>query len=99
VARNAALKGFEALHPHRPAPAGAAAGRIVGTTRCRGAGCRVECRRDTPLPLSAKLSIDDSGAGGARVDVEFDAPLIKEFREPSSIDRATFCAANTCPIL
>lgn len=35
---------------------------------------------DTPLRLSGKLSIDDTGAGGPRVDVEFDAPLIREFR-------------------
>jgi hypothetical protein len=35
---------------------------------------------DTPARLSGKLSIDDSRAGGPRVDIEFDAPLIKEFR-------------------
>ena len=35
---------------------------------------------DTPGRLAGKLAIDDSAAGGARVDIEFDARLIKEFR-------------------
>jgi hypothetical protein len=35
---------------------------------------------DTPARVAGKLSIDDSTAGGARVDVEFDAPLVKEFK-------------------
>ena len=35
---------------------------------------------ETPSRLAGKLAIDDSAAGGARVDIEFDASLIKEFR-------------------
>lgn len=35
---------------------------------------------DAPSRLAGKLVIDDSAAGGARVDVEFDASLVKEFR-------------------
>lgn len=29
--------------------------------------------------LAGKLSFDDSGAGGPKLDVDFDAPLVKEF--------------------
>ncbi|HET7032867.1 MAG TPA: hypothetical protein VFJ48_07055 [Casimicrobiaceae bacterium] len=35
---------------------------------------------DAPGRLAGKLVVDDSAAGGARVDIEFDTPLIKEFR-------------------
>lgn len=34
--------------------------------------------RDTPTRLAGKLTIDDSAAGGAKVDVDFDAPLLRE---------------------
>ncbi len=34
---------------------------------------------DTPQRLAGKLAIDDSAAGGAKVNVEFDASLLKEF--------------------
>lgn len=35
---------------------------------------------DTPSRLAGKLTIDDAAAGGARVDVEFDAALAREFK-------------------
>jgi hypothetical protein len=35
---------------------------------------------DTPTRLAGKLTIDDSAAGGAKVDVEFDAPLWQELK-------------------
>ena len=35
---------------------------------------------ENPARLAGKLVIDDSAAGGPRVDIEFDAPLIREFR-------------------
>ena len=35
---------------------------------------------DTPGRLTGKLTIDDSAAGGAKVDVEFDAPLLRELK-------------------
>ena len=35
---------------------------------------------DTPGRLAGKLTIDDSSAGGAKVDVEFDAPLLQELK-------------------
>ncbi len=35
---------------------------------------------DTPGRLAGKLTIDDSAAGGAKVDVEFDAPLLQELK-------------------
>ena len=34
---------------------------------------------DTPQRLAGKLTIDDSAAGGAKVNVDFDATLLKEF--------------------
>ncbi len=34
---------------------------------------------DTPQRLAGKLVIDDSAAGGAKVNVEFDATMLKEF--------------------
>ena len=34
---------------------------------------------DDPKRLAGKLSFDDSGASGPKVDVEFDAALVKEF--------------------
>lgn len=37
-------------------------------------------RTDTPSHLAGKLVIDDSSAGGPRVDVEFDASMTREFR-------------------
>jgi hypothetical protein len=33
---------------------------------------------DTPTRMAGKLTIDDSAAGGAKVDVDFDAPLLRE---------------------
>jgi hypothetical protein len=33
-----------------------------------------------PKRLAGKLSVDDSGASGPKVDVEFDAALVKEFK-------------------
>jgi len=35
---------------------------------------------DTPARLAGKLTIDDSGAGGAKVDVTFDAPMLPELK-------------------
>jgi hypothetical protein len=35
---------------------------------------------DDPKRLAGKLSFDDSGASGPKVDVEFDAMLVKEFK-------------------
>src|SRR5258708_34460723 len=35
---------------------------------------------DTPGRLAGKLSIDDIAAGGAKVDVEFDTPLLQELK-------------------
>jgi hypothetical protein len=35
---------------------------------------------DTPGRLAGKLTIDDSAAGGAKVDVEFDVPLLQELK-------------------
>jgi hypothetical protein len=32
--------------------------------------------------IAGKLSFDDAAAGGPRVDVEFDAPLVKEVAAP-----------------
>lgn len=34
---------------------------------------------DTPQRLAGKLVIDDSAAGGAKVNIDFDATLLKEF--------------------
>jgi hypothetical protein len=34
---------------------------------------------DTPQRLAGKLAIDDGGAGGAKVTIDFDATLLKEF--------------------
>ncbi len=34
---------------------------------------------DTPQRLAGKLAIDDSAAGGAKVTIDFDATLLKEF--------------------
>src|SRR6266567_1818948 len=34
---------------------------------------------DTPQRIAGKLTIDDSGAGGAKASVDFDATLLKEF--------------------
>ena len=36
-------------------------------------------KSDEPGKLSGKLSLDDSGAGGPKVEVEFDAALLKTF--------------------
>jgi hypothetical protein len=36
---------------------------------------------DTAEKMAGKLTIDDSAADGPRIDVEFDAPLAKEFKE------------------
>ena len=35
---------------------------------------------DTPTRLAGKLTIDDTAAGGAKVDVEFDTPLLQELK-------------------
>jgi hypothetical protein len=35
---------------------------------------------DDPKRLAGKLSFDDSGASGPKVDVEFDAALVKDFK-------------------
>jgi hypothetical protein len=35
---------------------------------------------DTPTRLAGKLTIDDTAAGGAKVDVEFDTPLAQELK-------------------
>jgi hypothetical protein len=35
---------------------------------------------ETPTHLAGKLTIDDAAAGGAKVDVEFDAPLWQELK-------------------
>jgi hypothetical protein len=34
---------------------------------------------DTPQRLAGKLTIDDSAAGGAKVSIDFDATMLKEF--------------------
>ena len=34
---------------------------------------------DTPQRLAGKLTIDDGAAGGAKVDIDFDATMLKEF--------------------
>jgi hypothetical protein len=36
---------------------------------------------EQPDRLAGKLSIDDSGSGGPKIDVQFDAPLVKELKE------------------
>jgi len=36
---------------------------------------------DTADKMAGKLTIDDSAADGPKIDVEFDAPLAKEFKE------------------
>ncbi|MGH7891670.1 MAG: hypothetical protein ACREN0_05310 [Thermodesulfobacteriota bacterium] len=36
---------------------------------------------DTADRMAGKLTIDDSAADGPKIDVEFDAPLVKEFKE------------------
>lgn len=36
---------------------------------------------DTADRMAGKLTIDDSAADGPKIDVEFDAPLAKEFKE------------------
>lgn len=36
---------------------------------------------DTADRMAGKLIVDDSAAGGPKIDVEFDAPLTKEFKE------------------
>jgi hypothetical protein len=36
---------------------------------------------DKPDRMAGKLNVDDSAADGAKIDVEFDAPLAKEFKE------------------
>jgi hypothetical protein len=33
---------------------------------------------NTPTRLAGKLNIDDTEAGGAKVDVEFDTPLLQQ---------------------
>jgi hypothetical protein len=40
----------------------------------------LELTTNTPTRLSGKLVIDDSAAGGPKVDIQFDAPLLKEIR-------------------
>jgi hypothetical protein len=35
---------------------------------------------DTPARLAGRLALDAMSAGGPKVDVEFDAPLVKEFK-------------------
>jgi hypothetical protein len=35
---------------------------------------------DTPTRLAGTLTIDDIAAGGAKVDVEFDTPLLQELK-------------------
>ena len=35
---------------------------------------------DEPKRLAGKLTFDDAQSGGPKVDVEFDAPLVKEFK-------------------
>ena len=35
---------------------------------------------DQPRRLAGKLSFDDTPSGGPKVDVEFDAPLVKELK-------------------
>jgi hypothetical protein len=35
---------------------------------------------DTPTRLAGKLTIDDTAAGGAKVDATFDAPLLQELK-------------------
>lgn len=37
-------------------------------------------RRDEPRHLAGQLAIDDAGHGGPKFTLEFDAPLIKEFK-------------------
>jgi hypothetical protein len=39
---------------------------------------------DQPKQLSGKLNFDDGAAGGPKVDVDFDAVLVKEFTQTSS---------------
>ena len=36
---------------------------------------------DQPDRLAGKLTIDDSDSGGPKIDVQFDAPLVKELKE------------------
>jgi len=67
--------------------------RLILTTKDLGAkirGCQamicsdgeasVRASADDPKRLAGKLSFDDSGASGPKVDVEFDAALVKEFK-------------------
>lgn len=35
---------------------------------------------DEPRRLAGKLSFDDTPSGGPKVDVEFDAPIVKELK-------------------
>jgi hypothetical protein len=35
---------------------------------------------DTPTRLAGKLTIDNVAAGGPKVDVEFDVPLLRELK-------------------
>jgi hypothetical protein len=37
---------------------------------------------ETPQRLAGKWDYDDSAAGGPRVQIEFDAPLVKEITKP-----------------
>jgi len=36
---------------------------------------------NTPARLAGKLSFDDAAAGGPKVDIEFDVPLLKEMKQ------------------
>jgi hypothetical protein len=35
---------------------------------------------DTPTRLAGKLTIDDTAAGGPKIDVDFDTPLVQEMK-------------------
>lgn len=35
---------------------------------------------NTPARVAGKIAIDDTAAGGARIDIEFDAPLLAELK-------------------
>jgi hypothetical protein len=39
----------------------------------------LQATADEPKRLAGKIKFDKSGAGGAKVDVEFDAPVVREF--------------------
>lgn len=39
-----------------------------------------KAKADTPSRVAGTIAIDDTGAGGGKVDIEFDAPLLAELK-------------------